>query len=190
MGYIFMTLAALMFGLNGSVTKVVVETGMSPAVLTFYRVLGTAVIAGVALLVSNRGAFRITWARLAVMTLLGVAGVALMQFAYAAALALLPVGIVLLFQYTAVLMIPLVAFFILRQGVRTRLWIAVALVIVGLAVVAQVWASALNPFGIALALVAAIALAIYYLVGERVLSTTPPLAVAFWTMLFASAFWA
>src|SRR6476660_1758868 len=101
MGYIFMTLAALMFGLNGSVTKVVVEAGMSPAELTFFRVLGTAVLAGLALLASNRGAFRVTWPRLGIMALLGVAGVALMQFAYAAALALLPVGIVLLFQYTA-----------------------------------------------------------------------------------------
>jgi drug/metabolite transporter (DMT)-like permease len=63
-------------------------------------------------------------------------------------------------------------------------------VLIGLAVVAQVWASSLNPLGIVLAMVAALSLALYFLVGERQVGATSPLAVAFWTMGFASVFWA
>ncbi len=41
-----------------------------------------------------------------------------------------------------------------------------------------------------LALCAAITLAVYFLVGERQVAATSPLAVAFWTGLFATVFWA
>ena len=40
------------------------------------------------------------------------------------------------------------------------------------------------------AAVAAVTLAFYFLVGERQVGATSPLTVAFWTMTFATAFWA
>ena len=49
----------------------------------------------------------------------------------AAALALLPVGITLLLEYLAVLFVALVAFFVFREKVRRRLWIAIGLVLAG-----------------------------------------------------------
>ena len=57
---------------------------------------------------------------------------------------LLPVGIALLLEYLAVLLVALVAFFFFREKVKARLWAAIGLVLVGLAVVAQVWASTLD----------------------------------------------
>lgn len=190
MGYFYVMLSALLFGLNGSLTKILVGAGISPAQLTFFRVLGTGILAGALLLISNRDAFRINLRQLATMAVLGIAGVALLQFGYTAALALIQVGVVLLFEYMAVLMIPLVAFFVLKEKVRARLWVAIAFVIAGMAVVAEVWASSLNPLGAFLAFSSAVSLTIYYVVGEKVLDRTPPLVVAFWTMLFAAIFWA
>lgn len=190
MGYVFSLLAALLFGANGSVTKVVIEGGLTPLQLTQFRVLGCCIIAGIVLFFVDRSAFRLTRRRVLVMAGLGVFGVAILQASYAAAIELLPVGIALLFEYTGVLMVALIAFFFLHEKVRARLWISIALVLVGLAVVAQVWASSLNSLGIVLALVAAASLALYFLVGERQVGATSPLAVAFWTMGFASIFWA
>ena len=190
MGYVYALLAAVLFGANGSVTKVVIEAGISPTQLTQFRVLGTAVIAGLVLLVTNRTAFRVPRRTLLYLAILGVTGVALLQASYAAAIERLPVGIALLIEYTAVLMVALVAFFFLGEKVRARLWVAIGCVLVGLAVVAQVWTNTLDPLGVALAFVAAITLTIYFVVGERQVSSTPPLVVAFWTMTFAAVFWA
>ncbi len=67
------------------------------------------------------------------MAVLGVFGVALLQATYAFALSLMPVGITLLLEYTAVLMVALFAFFVFREKVKARLWIAIALVLAGLA---------------------------------------------------------
>ena len=190
MGYVYSLIAALLFGANGSVTKVIVDAGLTPAQLTFFRVLTSAVLAGLILLLTDRRAFRVSPRQLVDLAVLGVVGVALLQFTYAVALSLLPVGITLLIEYTAVLMVAVIAFFFLHEQVKARLWVAIAFVLAGLAVVAQIGASVLNPVGVAIALCAAITLTVYFLGGERAVRKAPPLAVAFWTMLFATVFWA
>lgn len=190
MGYVYSLIAALLFGANGSVTKVIVDAGLTPAQLTFFRVLTSAVLAGLILLLTDRRAFRVSPRQLLDFAVLGVVGVALLQFTYAVALSLLPVGITLLIEYTAVLMVAVIAFFFLHEQVKARLWVAIGFVLAGLAVVAQIGASVLNPLGVLIALCAAITLTVYFLGGERAVRKAPPLAVAFWTMLFATVFWA
>ncbi len=105
-------------------------------------------IAALVLLVTDRKAFRIRPRQLLVMAVLGVVGVALLQATYAVAVSLLPVGIALLLEYLAVLIVAVVAFFFLKEQVKARLWVAIGLVLVGLAVVAQIWDSQLNTFGV------------------------------------------
>ena len=189
MGYVYALLAALLFGANGSVTKVLMEAGLSPAQVTQFRALGTCIIAGAVLLVIDRTAFRLTRHHLFVMAILGVFGVAVLQLAYATALQLLPVGIALLFEYTAVLFVAVIAFVFLKETVKRRLWVAIACVLVGLAIVAEIWASELNGLGVLMALLAAATLTIYFMVGERQVTATSPLAVAFWSTGFATIFW-
>ena len=189
MGYIFSLLGALLFGANGSITKVITATDLTALQLTQFRVVGCCLIAGIVLFFVDRGAFRISLRQLGVMAILGVVGVAILQASYAAAIQLLPVGIALLFEYTAVLFVALIAFLFFKEKVKARLWVAIALVLAGLAVVAQIWASSLNGLGILLALLASASLTAYFIIGDRQVSATSPLAVCFWTMLFASIFW-
>ena len=59
MGYFYALLAAVLFGANGSVSKVVIESGFTAIQLTQMRVLGAAVISGVILLVLDRKSFRV-----------------------------------------------------------------------------------------------------------------------------------
>ncbi len=60
---------------------------------------------------------------------------------------------------------------------------------VGLTIVAQPWASHLDGFGVIMGIAAAVCLSIYFLVGERQVTSTSPLTVAFWTSGFAALFW-
>jgi len=189
-GYVFALLAALLFGANGSVTKVVLDSGLSPAQVTQFRTVGTCIIAGIVLLLIDRSAFRIPLRQVGTMAILGVVGVALLQVTYAYAIQLMPVGIALLLEYLAVLIVALVAFFFFKERVKARLWVAIGCVVVGLTIVAQIWASNLNPFGVLMALAAAATLSVYFIVGERQVTATSPLAVAFWTSGFAALFWA
>jgi drug/metabolite transporter (DMT)-like permease len=190
MGYLFALLAALLFGANGSLSKVLLASGLSAPQLTQVRVLGMCVIAAAVLLVTDRKAFRIRPRQLLGMAALGVVGVGLLQVTYAVAVSRLPVGIALLLEYLAVLIVALVAFFFLKERVRARLWVAIGLVLAGLTVVAQIWDSSLDPFGVLMAVCAALTLAFYFLVGERLVAASSPLAVAFWSGLVATVFWA
>lgn len=189
MGYVYALAASVLFGANGSVTKVLVQAGLQPAQLTLFRVLATALLAGAVLLATDRRAFRVSGRQLGTLAVLGIAGVAMLQYTYAVALGLLPVGITLLIEYMAVLLVALVAFFVFKEKVRARLWIAIGFVLVGLAIVARIWASDLDPFGVLMATAAAVTLTIYFVIGEREVGKSSPMAVAFWSMGFATVFW-
>jgi drug/metabolite transporter (DMT)-like permease len=189
MGYVYALLAAFLFGANGSVSKVIIQAGFSAMQLTQMRVLGAALISGLVLLIIDKKSFRLPPKQWPVVVVLGVVGVAMLQVTYALAIELLPVGIALLLEYLAVLLVALVAFFVFKEKVRLRLWVAIAFVMAGLVVVAEIWASTLDPIGVMWGLLAAITLATYFLVGEKQLKTISPLALAFWTMTIAAVFW-
>lgn len=189
MGYFFAFLAAAFFGLNGSVTKVMMESGLDALQVTQFRVLGAAIISGVVLIMISPRSFRLPRQQILPITVMGIVGVALLQATYALALDLLPVGIALLLEYTAVPMVALFAFFFFKERVRRRIWVAIGFVMGGLVIVAQVWASTLNPIGVMWGFAAAICLATYFLVGEKQLKTISPLALLFWTMSIAAIFW-
>lgn len=189
MGYVFAFLAAALFGLNGVVTKVIIESGLDPIQVTQLRVLGAAIIGAIVLVILSPRSFRLPKRQILPITIMGIVGVALLQATYALAIELLPVGIALLLEYTAVPMVAVVAFFFFRERVRSRLWVSIGFVMAGLAVVAQIWASSLNPVGVLWGLGAAVSLATYFLVGERQLQTISPIALLFWTMSIATVFW-
>jgi len=177
---------AVLFGANGSLTKAVMASGLTPMQVTQFRTLAMAVLAGLVLLVADRGAFRLSRGRLWRMALLGIVGMAGLQTAYAAAIEALPVGIALLLEYLAVLAVAVIARVFFRERVRSRVWIAIVLVLGGIAVVSRAWAGALDAWGVAIGLVAAACLTFYFVYGERQISATSPLATAFWSALFAT----
>lgn len=190
MGYVYAFTAALLFGANGSVTKVMMEAGFTALQVTQLRVLGSALIAGLVLLILDPRSFRVLRQQWIPIASMGVFGIAVLQAAYATAIQLLPVGIALLFEYLAVPMVAVFALVVFKERVRTRIWVAIGLVIAGLFLVAQIWSANLNIFGVIAGLVSALSLSTYLLVGERQLETISPLALMFWVMTIASVFWA
>ena len=79
-----------------------------------------------------------------------------------------------------------------RHVTRSRLWLALLLSLSGLVLVAQVWqdGGSLDPIGVGAALIAALCLAAYYLLGERGTVTRDPVALTCWSFVFAALFWA
>ncbi len=190
-GYIIGLTAALLFGANGVVIKLLMDgAGFTGFQITQYRVTGTAILMGVALWFVDRSGFRIPRAQWLPLALMGIIGVGMLQATYAFAVQILPVGIALLLEYVAVLAVALIAYFFFKEQVKPRLWLAIGLVLVGLAIVAEIWASSLDFVGVLWALAAAASLTFYYVMGERQTSRLHPLAVGFWSMLVASIFWA
>jgi len=189
-GYFYAFLAAFLFGANGSVTKVMIEAGMSALQVTQMRVLGAALVAGAVLFILDRRSFRVPRGQRLALVVMGVIGVGMLQASYALAVELLPVGIALLLEYLAVPMVAVFAFVVFKERVRTRIWVSIGLVMAGLAVVAQIWNSSLNLVGTLWAVVAALSLSTYFLVGEKQMETISPLALMFWSMTIAAVFWA
>jgi len=121
-----------------------------------------------------------------------VVGVALTQFLYYVAIGRMPVGIALVFEMTAPVFIALYVWLVRREKVRSRLWLALLLSLSGLVLVAEVWqdGGSLDPIGVGAALIAALCLAAYYLLGERGTVTRDPVALTCWSFVAAAAFWA
>jgi drug/metabolite transporter (DMT)-like permease len=189
LGILLSFAAALLFGLNASTSKIVMSTGVTPEQIVLFRSFATALIAGVIILFTNPSAFKVKPAEWKFLIAFGVIGVALMQWAYSNAVKSLPVGIALLIEYTAIIIVPVAALVLFGEKPRKRLWLGVALVLGGLMVVSKIWDSPLNPTGVFFAFAAAIFLSVYFIMGEKSHQTRDPISTLFYTMLISTVFW-
>ncbi|NMR20024.1 DMT family transporter [Cellulomonas fimi] len=189
-GVLAVAVASILFAVNGTVAKLAMQAGLSPTRLVELRSVGAAVILVTVALVVLRGRMRLRRHEIAAMAVLGVIGMAFVQWLYLVAISRLPVGLALLVEYTAPLLVALFARFVLGEQVRARVWWALGACLVGLALVAQVRAGVeLDVIGLAAAGGAAIALATYYLLGERLVARRDPLSTQAWSLAFAGLFW-
>ena len=112
----------------------------------------------------------------------------LLQWNYSQAVYYLPIGIALLLEYTAVLWVPLIAMLIFREKVNSKIWLGAVLVLGGLAIVAQIWATDLNPVGIFFGFAASASLTVHFIMGERVQRYLPTNVVMTYGMGVATLF--
>jgi drug/metabolite transporter (DMT)-like permease len=191
LGYAATLLAAVFFSVNGTVSTLALQAGISPPRLTALRCTGAAVCLLAVLAVTAPGRLRLTWREVSFLAVFGVVCVALTQYLYYVAIGRLPVGIALVFEMTAPVFIAVYVWSVRRERVRRRLWVALLLSLSGLVFVAQVWqgGGSLHPVGVAAALAAALCLAAYYLMGERGTVTRDPVALTCWSFVAAAVFW-
>ena len=190
-GYALTLAAAAFFAVNGTVSTLALDAGIPATRLTALRCTGAAVALLVVLAVVAPGRLRITWREVPFLAVFGVVGVALTQFLYYIAIGRMPVGIALVFEMTAPVFIALYVWLVRREQVRGRLWLALLLSLSGLVLVAEVWqdGGSLDPLGVLAALLAAVCLATYYLMGERGTTTRDPVALTCWSFVAAAIFW-
>lgn len=190
-GYALVLTGATLFGINASVAKVVLDAGIEPARLTALRCTGAALGLLVVLTLLRPTSLRLPRADWPKVVVLGLSGAAFLQWLYFVALDRLPVGIALLLEFTAPLMVAVWSAVVLRHHVARQVWLALGLALLGLALVAQVWTDVgLDVVGVLAALAAAAFLATFHLVGKHMVDRHDPLVLSFWMFVVASAFWA
>jgi drug/metabolite transporter (DMT)-like permease len=220
-----MTVAgSLLFAVNGTASKLVLQAGLEPGQLTLLRA-GGAFVGLLVLCLALRltppaslpkptprltppagppkpttpgpgpgpgpgsGARRLAVTRreLPLLVAYGTIGFFLVPWLYFVAISRLPVGIALLFEYTAPLLVALWARFGQRQPVRPRLWVGLALSLTGLACVAEIWGDLrLNGIGVLAGSGAALGLTLYYLLGAHGVRRRDPLSLNAWAFGFAA----
>lgn len=183
--------AGAFFAVNGSVSKLTLGAGVEPVRLTALRCLGAFVVLAGVLAVTAPQRLRVGLREVPLLAAYGVIGVAVTQALFFVALTRLPVGVALLFEFTAPVWVALWVRFGRGEPVRRRLWAALGLALVGLALVARVLegGTGLDGVGVAAGLGAAAALATFYVVGEHAVSSRDPISLTCWAMFAGAVFW-
>ena len=188
LGVLYGLAAALLFGLNASTTKVIITAGVTAEQVVFFRSFSAGAIALIWALLANRSALKVPRRLIPRLMIMGVVGVGMLQWTYSQAVYFLPIGIALLIEYTAVLWVPIIALLIFKEKVNPKIWLGAALVLGGLAVVAQIWDSQLNPIGVLFGFAASVSLTIHFIMGERVQRYLPTNVVMVYGMGVATLF--
>jgi drug/metabolite transporter (DMT)-like permease len=190
LGHLMVLAAATLFAVNGTISKVILASGISSSELAEVRSSGAFAGLAVLVLAFRRHAVRLQRRELPFLVCFGVGGLAFVQWFYFLAIHRLAIGIALLIQYLAPLLVALWARFVFNERVRRRIWIALALALAGLTLVAEIWEGlALDGFGAAAALIAAVAYAAYVLLAEHGLRRRDPISLSCYGFLFAAFFW-
>ncbi|SEF32485.1 Threonine/homoserine efflux transporter RhtA [Amycolatopsis pretoriensis] len=186
-GTTLVLLAALFFSTSGTLGKSAMSAGFSPEQVASMRigVAGLVLLAGVALIAPRK--LRVRRAELPVLGGYGLLGVAGVQLLYFVAAGRIPVGIAILLEFVSPVLIALWVRFVRRHRLPRSVWGGIALAMLGLSLVAQVWQGVtLNGLGLLAGFGAALCSAGYFLLGERAVADIDPLGLVTWGMVIGA----
>lgn len=193
-GYGLYLCATLMFSLNGTVVKTILLSGVSATRLSEFRATGAFLILLVVVAIIRPRALRIRRDEWKILLAYGVIGVSLTQFLYFVAIERIPISVGLILEFTAPIYVVLWARFGQKQPVRSSVWLGLALAIIGMCLAASIWQGlAFDGVGIAAGIVCALALALYYVLGEHQRRGDHPrdaMSLTMWGLGGAALFWA
>lgn len=190
-GHVALLSSVLLFAANGSVSKSLLVSGIDAAQLSQIRVTGAFAVLLILALIFVRPHLKLRLVEVPKFFAYGIIGVALVQYLYFVAINRLDIGVALVIEYTAPVLVALWARFGEKEPVKQRVWFALAITIAGLSMVTNVWGGfTLDSIGVIAASLAAISLAVYFITGEKLVAKRPPLAVV--TLAFGASviFWA
>jgi drug/metabolite transporter (DMT)-like permease len=191
LGYSLYLVAATCWALNGTVSKVVLLEVGDPLRVSQFRGTGTAIILTIFVALTNRKAFRIKPKEALLLAGYGIVGVAMCQWFYFESISRMPITISLLIEFMAPIFVVLYARFVMHVSVKNTVWLGLALAVVGLALVAQVWDGfTLDKIGVLFALASMTTLVFMYLLGDKASQGRDPMSLLMWAFIFASIFFA
>lgn len=186
-----MTLGLFFFAVNGPVAKLALLSGLESAALSAFRIEGAFICLLIVALFASRKQLKFKKNEILPLIGYGFFGVAMTQFLYFVAIKRIEVGVALIIEYTAPILVALYVRFVMKKEVSARVWFSLLLALIGLSLITQVWTgSSLDPFGVLCAFGAAIALAIYFIGGEPLAAKRDPIALTTLSMGVGAIFWA
>jgi drug/metabolite transporter (DMT)-like permease len=192
-GFALVTCAVTLWALNAPVAKVILNSAdLSAFRLAQVRATGSAILLMAAVLVFRPRSLRTSPRELLFLAFFGMAGLALVQFFYFVAIERLAIGIALVINALAPVLVALYARFVSHEPVRRRIWASIGLCLAGLMLVMNVFGGvALDTLGVIASLGSAFTYAGYVLMAEHSLkSGRDAFSLLAWGFTFSALFWA
>jgi drug/metabolite transporter (DMT)-like permease len=190
LGYLMAASAAAIWAVNGTVSKVILASGISSVRLAEVRMTGAVVGFVVVLLAITPERLKVRRRELPFLVVWGIGGLAFVQWFYFLAIHRLAIGIALLIEYIAPLVVALWARYVFHERVRRRIWFALALALVGLALIVDVrHGGTVSTAGVAFALGSAAAYTFYLLLAEHGVGDRDAVSLLAWGFAFGALFW-
>jgi len=189
-GELYLVIGAIFFSLNGVIVTLVLDH-MSTYRLAQVRAIGTFFLLFLITFIQDRNSLKAERREIPTLIFYGVFGYAMVQLGYFIGIAQgVPLSLVLIIEFTAPIWIVLWIKFVRKTAVSKDMWIAIALSLLGLILVAKVWQGfAFDLFGSLGALGAAMALAVYFLMSQSQGAKRSAQAMVVWGMGIAGLFW-
>lgn len=189
-GELYLFLCALTFSVNGIFSTVVLEH-MSAFRLAQVRAISAFTILFIFALLFRRELLRITKKEIPLAIAYGIIGFALVNVGYFLGIERgLPLGLVLVIEFTAPIWIALWIKYIRKGFVARDMWLAIALSLLGLVLLTKIWDGfEFDLLGLAGALGSAFALTGYFLIGKKFGANRHPIGSTIIGLSVASAFW-
>jgi len=181
-GLLFAAISAVAFGSAGVAAKAAMTAAgpqLTPLWLAQFRITGAALVLLLIVGVSRwlRPALQqVVWTPRAIVAVIayGVIGFVAIQVMYFVAISRMPVGVALLIEYTSPALVALWALLVQRRPQHRAVWLAIGAAMVGLMLIARPWQGfALDTVGVGAALLAAVASATYFLIGDALKGQVP-----------------
>jgi drug/metabolite transporter (DMT)-like permease len=192
LGYALVLAAVALWSVHGTVAKVVMESGgLSSLRLSEVRAAGSGFVLLAAVALLRPRTLRFSAREGAYLVVFGVAGLAFVHFFYFTAIARLDIGVALVIQYLAPVLVAVWARFFVHEPMRRRIWIALAASFAGLCLVVEIWTGlALDTLGVAASLAGAFSYALYLVMADHSLRGGRDVySLLAWGFLFATLFW-
>jgi drug/metabolite transporter (DMT)-like permease len=184
-------LGSLCFAISSIPAKIAMEGGLSAWRLTQIRTTGAFLILFLYVYAKNKQSLRIKRQELPILIVFGVFGFAAVNLLYFLAIQRLNVGIALIIEFTSPIWIALWLRFVQKKIVSKLMWWGLVTGLSGLVLIAQVWRGlTLDGLGVVYAISCALALTLYFLVGEKLVGVKSSEATMAWGLGVSSAFFA
>ena len=189
-GELYTILGAIFFSANGIIVTLVLDH-MTTFRLAQVRAIGTFFLLFIITFIQDRNSLKAERREVPTLIFYGVFGYAMVQLGYFIGIARgVPLSLVLIIEFTAPIWIVLWIKFVRKSKVAGSMWVAIALSLTGLILVAKVWQGfAFDFIGSLGALGAAFALAIYFLMSQSQGTKRSAQAMIVWGFGVSGLFW-
>ena len=189
-GELYLVIGAIFFSLNGVIVTLVLDH-MTTFRLAQVRALGTFFLLFLITFIQDRNSLKAERREIPTLIFYGVFGYAMVQLGYFIGISRgVPLSLVLIIEFTAPIWIVLWIKFVRKSVVAKDMWVAIALSLLGLILVAKAWQGfVFDLLGTLGALGAALALAVYFLMSQSQGTKRSAQAMVVWGMGVAGLFW-